>query len=64
VEEVAADYRVPARSDDGTVEGLEHKSLPIIAVQWHPEMMETRATDPVFAWLVEAATMFAASRNS
>ena len=64
VDEVAPDYRVTARSDDGTVEGLEHKSLPIIAVQWHPEMMQTRATDPVFAWLVEAATKFAPSRDA
>jgi len=42
-------------SHDGSVEGLEHDSLPIVAVQWHPEMLPTRANDPVFTWLVDAA---------
>ena len=41
---------------DGSVEGLEHESLPIVAVQWHPEMLPTRAHDPVFGWLVAAAS--------
>ena len=47
--------RVVARADDGGIEALEHVSLPIIAVQWHPEMLPTRPTDPVFAWLVTQA---------
>ena len=55
VDEVAPGYIVSARGDDGSVEGLEHESLPIVAVQWHPEMMTDRASDPIFAWLVEAA---------
>ena len=55
VDEVAPDYVVSARAPDGGVEGLEHRSLPIVSVQWHPEMMEERATDPIFGWLVEAA---------
>ncbi len=41
---------------DGTVEGLEHDSLPVLAVQWHPEMMDTRDSDPVFGWIVERAS--------
>jgi putative glutamine amidotransferase len=55
VDDVAPGYIVSARGDDGGVEGLEHESLPIVAVQWHPEMMTERATDPIFGWLVEAA---------
>lgn len=51
---LGAGLQVTARSADG-IEGLEHRHLPILAVQWHPEMMDTRATDPVFAWLVERA---------
>ncbi len=43
-------------SHDGTVEGLEHATLPILAVQWHPEMMDTRDDDPVFGWIVEQAS--------
>ena len=35
--QVARDLAVFARSDKGVVEGLRHGSLPILAVQWHPE---------------------------
>lgn len=55
VDTLGENLRVTASSDDGTVEGLEHKSLPIIAVQWHPEMMTTAAQDPIFGWLVDAS---------
>jgi len=61
LDEVASDYRVTARSDDGTVEGLEHVGLPIVTVQWHPEMMNSRADDPLFAWLVKQASGYRAS---
>lgn len=57
IDRVAPGFRVAARSDDGTVEGLEHEELPIVAVQWHPEMMDSAATDPVFSWLVQAALL-------
>ena len=30
---------VTQRSNDGTVEAFEHKILPIIGVQWHPERL-------------------------
>ena len=30
---------ITQKSDDGIVEAYEHKSLPIIAVQWHPERL-------------------------
>jgi len=56
VDKVGNGLRVTARSSDATVEGLEHESLPIVAVQWHPEMLPTRSTDPIFTWLVEAAS--------
>lgn len=56
VDRVGAGLRVTCRSDDGGVEGLEYESLPIVAVQWHPEMLSTAATDPIFRWLVDAAT--------
>lgn len=55
VDRLGADLRVTARSDDDTVEGLEHTSLPIVAVQWHPEMMTSRSDDPIFRWIVERA---------
>lgn len=49
------DGLVVTATHEGTVEGLEHSTLPVLAVQWHPEMMATRDTDPVFGWIVEQA---------
>lgn len=46
---------VTAIADDGVVEGLEHEDATVVAVQWHPELMTSRSTDPVFRWLVENA---------
>ena len=36
-----ADLTVTARSDDGVIMGIRHKSLPISAVQFHPESLLT-----------------------
>ena len=55
VAELGEGLRVTA-SHDGSVEGIEHESLPIVAVQWHPEMLPTRSNDPIFTWLVQAAS--------
>ena len=52
---VGANLRVTASTQDGGVEGVEHVDLPIVAVQWHPEMLTTAATDPIFGWLIAAA---------
>jgi len=30
---------VTARGDDGIVEAVEHRALPVMGVQWHPERM-------------------------
>lgn len=55
VDRIGNGFSVTATHEDGTVEGIEHESLPMLAVQWHPEMMDTRDTDPVFGWIVEKA---------
>ena len=54
VDQLGRDLTVTAKSDDGAIEGLEMGDL-VVAVQWHPEMMPTRPTDPIFGWLVERA---------
>ena len=54
VADLGRDLTITAKSDDGTIEGLEMGDL-VVAVQWHPEMMPTRPTDPIFSWLVERA---------
>ena len=39
VAQLGHDLRASAFAGDGTVEALEHQSLPILGVQWHPERM-------------------------
>ncbi|MBQ3095769.1 MAG: gamma-glutamyl-gamma-aminobutyrate hydrolase family protein, partial [Clostridia bacterium] len=34
---IAEEFTVTAYAPDGTPEAIEHKSLDIIGVQWHPE---------------------------
>ncbi|MCY4457386.1 MAG: gamma-glutamyl-gamma-aminobutyrate hydrolase family protein, partial [Acidimicrobiaceae bacterium] len=55
VNTVGPPLKITAWSNDGIAEGLEHETLPILSVQWHPEMLPTRDTDPVFSWLVDQA---------
>jgi len=63
VDQLGSDLRVTARSDE-TIEGLEHSSLPIVAVQWHPEMLDTRQDDPIFSWLVDQALAHRKTRQA
>ena len=51
-----------AWSESGLVEALQHKTLPIRTVQWHPERMSyaNRRMDtvdgaPLFDWFIKAA---------
>ena len=53
INEVGTGYRVVACSPAGEVEGLEAETGDVLGVQWHPEMMATRADDPIFGWLVD-----------
>ena len=39
IDRLGEGLRATLFSDDGVIEGVEHKSLPIFAVQWHPERM-------------------------
>lgn len=53
VDAVGRGLTVTAVAEDGTVEGVEMNGMPVVAVQWHPEMMNH--DDPSFVWLVELA---------
>lgn len=44
-ETLPACLKVTARSDDGVIMAIEHKELPICAVQFHPESILTMADD-------------------
>lgn len=59
VDRVAEGFAVAARSGE-IVEAIEHRSMPVAAVQYHPERMTGRErfaehgpdTAPLFAWFV------------
>ncbi|MCD7724140.1 MAG: gamma-glutamyl-gamma-aminobutyrate hydrolase family protein [Clostridiales bacterium] len=38
------------RAGDGVIEGLAHRLLPILAVQWHPERMLSQGGDLLFQY--------------
>lgn len=61
VERVGTGLTVTGRSPDGTVEALELTGLPLLAVQWHPEMLRHQP-DPAMRWLVDEAARCGASR--
>ena len=50
VDRLGEGLEVTAAAPDGTVEGLECSDAPIVAVQWHPELLPE--PDPIFDWFV------------
>ena len=46
IDQLADSLKVTARSHDGVIEAVEHESMPIYAVQWHPERMRGDLPDP------------------
>lgn len=63
VAEVGAGLVVAGRAGDGTVEMLEGIDRPVLALQWHPEMMQLDDVDPAFEWLVERAIEHSAKQH-
>lgn len=48
VQRLAPGLKVTAVSDDGIIEAVEHETLPIYGVQFHPERMRGDIPDPPF----------------
>jgi len=57
VEEMPAELIANARTDDGTVMGLRHATLPIHGVQFHPESIATEHGHHLLANFLRAAGM-------
>ncbi len=51
----AEGLRTVATSPDGLVEAIEGESCDLVAVQWHPELLDPADGDPLFDDLVERA---------
>lgn len=45
------------RAGDNIIEGLSHRSLPIIAVQWHPERMLKSGGDILFHYFLSLTAL-------
>ena len=49
IDRLADGLRPTLFSSDGVIEGVEHETLPILAVQWHPERMMLSFADDEMA---------------
>jgi len=58
----AEGLRTVATSPDGLVEAIEGESCDLVAVQWHPELLDHTDGDPLFEDLVERAAVARAKR--
>jgi putative glutamine amidotransferase len=64
VHRLGRDLAATAWADDGIVEAIEHRSHPLLGVQWHPENLAHLAVHRVlFQWLVQMATEAAHPRG-
>ena len=53
IDRLGSGFLATGLSGDQGIEAIEHTDRPIIAVQWHPEMLD-RDSDP-FQWLVRSS---------
>lgn len=61
---VPSSLRVTARSDDGVLMAVEHRSHPTFGVQFHPESIMTKHGKRLLANFLEIAGLEPASRRS
>jgi anthranilate/para-aminobenzoate synthase component II len=48
---------VSARTDDGTVMAIEHRTLPVVGLQFHPESILTECGYPLLAAFLRLASL-------
>ena len=61
VEVVGEGLVVSATASDGVVEAVELPGHDVLAVQWHPELLDK--PDPTFRWLVACSSDYLARKN-
>ena len=55
IRELASDFDVTAVADDGVIEAIEHRTKPIVGVQFHPERLAVRDGNERALELIRAA---------
>lgn len=63
-EQMPAELQVTAVSDDGIIMAIEHKTLPIAAVQFHPESIMSLAGDVGLAIVKNVLRTYTKPKNS
>lgn len=63
-ESMPAELKVTAISDDGVIMGIEHQTLPIAAVQFHPESLMSLAGGVGLAIIQNAVRAYAKTKPS
>ncbi|MFB2581796.1 gamma-glutamyl-gamma-aminobutyrate hydrolase family protein [Herbiconiux sp. P15] len=58
IDRLGRGLRIAATAEDGLIEAVEHRELPIVGVQWHPE--DVRAERGQFAGILSSVTRTAA----
>jgi len=58
------EFRVTAETDDGVIMAIEHDSLPIAAVQFHPESIMTLGQDAGMRMIENVVAHLARSRKA
>ncbi len=64
VDRLGTGWSVSATASDGTIEAIEKPGATLLGVQWHPEMLVGRATDPLFTWIVDEAAAHRSRRTT
>lgn len=66
IKDLASCFKATAYSVEGIIEAYEHKSLPVFATQFHPEMMATEYCDgrtadfqPIFNFFIRLTKEYA-----
>lgn len=59
IDMLSPDFKVSAVSvEDKVIEAIEHKTKPILGVQWHPEVMGDLDSKKIFKWLINRAMKY------
>lgn len=57
INRLGKDLLAVCRAEDNVVEGLMHTTLPILAVQWHPERLPAKDGEPLFQYFLSLSTV-------